>query len=679
MELMNPLIGEVFKEGQLLSDLVDNYTYRPNQVELADVIYKAFLDQEFLIAEAGTGVGKTYAYLVPAVMWALKEGEKVVISTKTKALQQQLLEKDIPNILKLLQAPLKVVEAKGRENYLCWNKYMKILSGRRALNRDEAKFVEQILTWAEQTKTGDKKELGIKADLMKHWWIVAADRKSCAKENCRYHEKCFRLKMIRSMDKAEIIIVNHALLLSDIVVDNGILPEYKYLIIDEAHNIDREAFSRLSNRFSFSEYSDVLKNLYNASFNRGYLPQLQKEYPEKQALIEECIYLVDRSLKLLPQFQNALKSSLNVHNNDQLASILYSSIADDEGFREVFDLYFELIEILNRLIYQLEGLVVDEDLDYVYYVSLLKELGDSLFRIMEEDLASETSLVWAEWLGEEIESLMSSVIEVGSVLNESLYTRLNSLIMLSATITIDEKFDFFINKSGLTEIKNQDRLNTFIGKSPFCYEKQAKMLVIKDLPLPESKDFTDEVAELLKELISITKGRTLVLFTARKQLQSCSDILRPFCEENGIDLLVQNEDGEASHIINAYMINENSILMGLDSFWEGVDLKGELLKYLVIVKLPFKSPSDPFSSAYDKYCKNQGLNTFSAFSLPDAIMRFKQGIGRLIRSEQDNGVVVVLDKRLYTKQYGRSFRDSIPIKNVHNISKYALRTYLQID
>ncbi|NLB87857.1 MAG: hypothetical protein GX790_01325, partial [Syntrophomonadaceae bacterium] len=180
---------------------------------------------------------------------------------------------------------------------------------------------------------------------------------------------------------------------------------------------------------------------------------------------------MDRSLQLLPHFQEALKRCLNTYNYDQIASILYSSIVDDDRFTEVFDIYFELIDILNRLIHQLESLVIDEDLDYVFYLSLLKELGDSLFRIMEEDLTSETSLVWGEWLGEEIDSLMSSVIEVGSVLNESLYAKLNSLIMLSATITIDDKFDFFINKSGLTEIKNQERLNTFIGKSPFCYEK----------------------------------------------------------------------------------------------------------------------------------------------------------------------------------------------------------------
>ena len=189
MEDINPLVSEYFKEGNLLSNLVDNYTYRPNQAELADVIYKTFLDREFLIAEAGTGVGKTYAYLIPAIMWALNESEKVVISTKTKALQEQLIEKDLPNIIKHLNAPVRVAIAKGRENYLCWNKYMKILAGRRAMNPEEAKFVEQILGWAEQTKIGDKKELKIKSELMKHWWIVAADRKSCAKDACHYHDK----------------------------------------------------------------------------------------------------------------------------------------------------------------------------------------------------------------------------------------------------------------------------------------------------------------------------------------------------------------------------------------------------------------------------------------------------------------------------------------------------------
>lgn len=676
MEDINPLVSEYFKEGNLLSNLVDNYTYRPNQAELADVIYKTFLDREFLIAEAGTGVGKTYAYLIPAIMWALNESEKVVISTKTKALQEQLIEKDLPNIIKHLNAPVKVAIAKGRENYLCWNKYMKILAGRRAMNPEEAKFVEQILGWAEQTKIGDKKELKIKSELMKHWWIVAADRKSCAKDACHYHDKCFRLKMIRSLDKAGIIVVNHALLLSDIVVDNSILPEYKYLIIDEAHNIDREAFSRLSNRVSFSEFYDMLKSLYNGNFNRGYLSQLKKEYPEKQGLIDECINLVDKALQLLEKFQISLKKSLNNYHNDQIANVLSSSIVDNERFAEVFDKYFELIEVLNRLIYQLESLLISDDLDYIFFLSLLKELADSLFRIMEEDLNSELSLVWVEWVQEDIGFLASSVIKIGSVLHESLYAKLDSLVMLSATITIDDKFDFFISKSGLTELHNEDRVNTFIGESPFCYDKQAQMLVLNDLPLPDSKDFTNEVALHLKEIITITKGRTLVLFTARKQMRACSDMLRTYCLDNNIELLVQNEDGEATQVINSFMQNENSILMGLDSFWEGLDLKGDLLKCLVIVKLPFKAPNDPFSSACDKYCHSQGLNSFSAFSLPDAIMRFKQGIGRLIRSENDNGVVIVLDKRLYTKGYGKSFRESIPIKNVHNINKHSLRAYL---
>ncbi len=670
MELINPIMSEFFKEDHLLSNLVDDYKYRPDQAQLADVIYKTFIDKEFLVAEAGTGVGKTYAYLVPSIIWAINEAEKVVISTKTKALQQQLVEKDLPNILKTLNVKIKYAEAKGRENYLCWNKYMKILAGRREMSSAEMNFVEKILGWAEKTKTGDKKELVLNSDLMNQWWIVAADRNSCEKDACRHHDKCFRLKMIRSLEKADIIVVNHALLLSDIMVDNSILPPYKYLIIDEAHNLDREAFARLSNRITFSEFRDILKGLYKA-----HLPRLKKEMPENRGLIDECMVLIDRGEELLNKLQKSFTRFIGSKQTEQITSILSEELLEKESFSPVYDGYIETIELFNHLIFQMENLKAD-DSDFLLLSSLLKELADSLFVIMEEDLHNSASLVWLEWKQGELDTLASSVIEVGSVLYDSLYNKLDSLILLSATITVDDKFDFFINKTGLSAIQNDSRLNTFIGQSPFCYEKQAKILVLNDLPQPDSYEFTNEVSSILKEIIHITKGRTLVLFTARKQMKSCAEELRPFAQENNMELLVQNEDGEAVSIINAFVNQENSILMGLDSFWEGVDLKGDLLTCLVIVKLPFKAPNDPLSSAYDKYCRTHGLNTFSTFSLPDAIMRFKQGIGRLIRSESDQGVVIVLDNRLYTKRYGLSFRKSIPIKNVYSINKTALKTFL---
>ncbi len=675
MELSLRDISGYFREDNILSALVKDYIYRPNQAELAERIYSAFIDKEFLVAEAGTGVGKTYAYLIPAILWASDEKEQVVISTRTKALQEQLVEKDIPNITEALKVSIRTIEAKGRENYLCWNKYMQILAGKRPMNQAETKFIEKILTWAERTKTGDKKELLLRSNLMENWWIVAADRKSCLKDTCPYQDKCFRLKMIRSLDKADIIVVNHALLLSDITVDNSILPSYKFLILDEAHHLDQEAFTRLSNRVSFNELRELLKSFSNRNLNKGYLLRLKKELPQEVEVIEEAVLLTDRVTVLLSNLQSELKNSLKSNYNDQRTTIISPQIIENE-FHRIFDIYFELIEILNRLVYQIKSLKVEEA-DFIALVNSLTEISDKLFKIMEEDLSSQENLAWAEWQDGEVETLFSSIINIGEILNKQLYTKLDSLIMLSATMTIDEKFDFFIHKTGLTFVQDKDILQTFIGKSPFSYEKQARMLNLIDLPPPNSHIYTEEITNALKEIISITKGQTLILFTARKQMLACARLLRPFCAAHHLELLVQNEDGEASHIINSFMVKGNSILMGLDSFWEGIDLKGDILTCLVIVKLPFRAPSEPFASAYDKYYRNQGSNSFLNFALPDAVMRFKQGIGRLIRSEKDQGVVIVLDNRLYTKRYGESFKKSIPIKNIFNIEKNQLTMYLK--
>ena len=674
MGLIN--IIDYFKDDNVLASLVDNYTYRPKQALLAEEIYRVFNDNEFLVAEAGTGIGKSYAYLIPAILWAHNEGEKVVISTRTKALQQQLVEKDIPHIKQALKLDIKVAEAKGRENYLCWYKYMQILAGKQSLSPEEAVFVDKILAWAERTKTGDKKELSLKSDIMNKWYLVAADRKSCAKNLCPYTDKCFRLKMIRKLEKAELIIINHALLLSDIVVDNSILPAYEYLIIDEAHHIDKEAFSRLAKRVSFAELEEILNSFnVNKPYKKGLLPKLKKEIPEEIDAIEECIKLTERAKILLADFQEKLKSELNKNNKEQHATVIKNALKD-KLLALVTNAYFELIEVLNRLIFQIESLKVEEaDLLIVY--SLLKDNVDYFYGIMEEDIEDNEAIVWVEWYRGEIKSIISSKISIGSILNTSLYKKLKTLILLSATITIDGKFDYFINKSGLAELEDLDRLNTFISESPFDYDKNAKMLVVTNLPPPDSIAYIKEITSTLLEIISVTKGKTLILFTSRKQMLDCASLLRPHCEKKGINLLVQNEDGEATNLLDMFMLNENSVLLGLDSFWEGIDLKGEILTYLVIVKLPFRAPNDPFSEANNKHYTNQNLKSFVNFALPDAVMRFKQGTGRLIRSENDTGVVIVLDERLNTKGYGKSFLNSIPIKKIHYINKDSLNSYLE--
>lgn len=283
---------------------------------------------------------------------------------------------------------------------------------------------------------------------------------------------------------------------------------------------------------------------------------------------------------------------------------------------------------------------------------------------MEEDVGTEEKIVWIEVDGMKAVGISSSHVRIGDVLETKLYSKLQSLIMLSATLSIEDKFDYFIEKNGLNNFKQMERVNFLLEKSPFDYQKQACLYIVNDMPDPQNQDFSQTVAQVLKELLSAEKGRAMVLFTAKKGMSEVSQFIRPFCEKNGILLLVQNEDGGFGVLMEEYAREKNAVLMGLDTFWEGVDLKGDLLKLLVVVKLPFRSLAEPYSSAGDKYFRLQNRNSFSNFLLPDAAVRFKQGVGRLIRSETDRGTVVVLDNRLVRKAYGKVFRNSIPITNI---------------
>jgi len=282
---------------------------------------------------------------------------------------------------------------------------------------------------------------------------------------------------------------------------------------------------------------------------------------------------------------------------------------------------------------------------------------------MEEDLGSEAKIVWLETEQEQAIGICSSHVRIGEVLENKLYDKLSSLIMLSATLSIEDKFDYFIEKVGLSEYLAAERLDLLLKKSPFDYQNQACLYILNDMPDPQHLDFSPNVARVLMDLLTVARGRTMVLFTARKGLREVSQLLRPFCKQKGIPLLVQNEDGSFGTLMEEYARENNAVLMGLDTFWEGVDLKGDLLTLLVVVKLPFRSLAEPYSSAGDKYFRLQHRNSFSNFLLPDAAVRFKQGVGRLIRSETDRGIVVVLDNRLSAKAYGKVFLNSIPIKN----------------
>jgi ATP-dependent DNA helicase DinG len=669
--------------GGIMENNFPDFHFRSQQLLLAENISSAFINDGFLLAEIGTGVGKTFAYLIPAILWALESKTKVVISTRTKALQQQIVDRDLPELTRIMKTRIKYAEAKGRENYLCWNKYMQILAGRKMHSKNEQDFVQALLVWAEKTRSGDRKELDLSSEAMQNWPIISADRNSCLREQCRYQDKCFRMKMIRNINKADIVVVNHALLLSDVLIENrekSILPDYEYLIIDEAHTFIKESFDRLSYRLALNEIMPLLTALHEKTRGRGrkgYLLHLKVTYPHLSVLITESSSLTDRALSLTGDFFNCLSLAAVYNDSYSFHHVIKPQEQHRPAFEKAIDVYRDWKSNSNLLIDKLqaiqEELSGEEDGPELFgMLSLLRGISDTACLIMEESLQREDGICWLEYDRGRVVALCSSPIYTGDSLDEKLYRNLNTLVMLSATMTVDNSFNNFINRSGLDWYAKDGRLDTLMETSPFDYENNAALYIVEDMPDPASTRFGVELQRVLEEIILASGGRTMVLFTARKQMEEAADFLRPVLEAHDLQLLVQNQDGEFASLMDGFKNNERAVLMGLETFWEGIDLKGDLLKCLVIVKIPFRSPADPYCTAWDKYYRSQNMNSFEYFMLPDATIRLKQGVGRLIRSESDRGIVVVLDTRLIHKKYGQLMQNSLPLTNIAAINSKQL-------
>jgi ATP-dependent DNA helicase DinG len=665
--------------GGSMERILPGFKNRGEQVRLAEEVSRAFTDEMFLMAEVGTGVGKTFGYLVPSIIWAVTQKEKVVVSTRTKALQQQITEKDLPDLQQVLEFSFNFAEAKGRENYLCWNKYQKIIGGKLRLDEPEEQFVTAILSWAERTRTGDRKELAISGDLMTNWGVVASDRKSCLNSECRYRDKCFRLKMMRSLDKADIIIVNNALLFADMMVDNSVLPEYHYLVLDEAHTFNREAFDKLSNHFSLYETMELYRWLLNDK-GKGYLQYLKTRFPHIAPIISDITGLVESGMELTKKFFISISEEIRYPQDFSYTHIMENRNRELRWYDLAVPLYQNwrnnhnlLIKKIEDIAHELEG---EDEPELAAVQASMMEVGEKLYYLMEEDIGGEKKISWIEYDKGQAIAICSSVIDIGELIDNLLYQKLKSLIMVSATLTIEDKFKHFLDKNGLNFYAEQGRSFSLLEKSPFDYQKNACLYIMGDMPDPTSEKFEEASKWAIDDIIACTGGRTMVLFTSRKQLLETAAFLRPRCEENNIKLLVQYEDGSFGTLINEFVSCSNAILMGVETFWEGIDLKGDVLKCLVIVKIPFRSPTDPYCSAADKYCRSLRCNSFMNFMLPDATIRFKQGVGRLIRSEDDRGAVVVLDTRLINRKYGQVLINSIPIKNVRTSSRADIKIML---
>jgi len=685
---MEKQIGLLLGEDGIMQHNFPDFRYRCEQLLLAENILTSFVDDGFLLAEAGTGVGKTFAYLIPAIMWAQEARAKVVVSTRTKALQQQITDRDLPDLLKIMNSRIKYAEAKGRENFLCWNKYEQIRAGKKNLPDEAIDFFQSMLVWAENTRSGDRKELELSSEMMQHWPIVAADRTSCLRDQCRHQDKCFRLKMIRNVHKADLIIVNHALLLADMLIENrekSILPDYEYLIVDEAHTFIRESFEQLSLRFGYFDIKQLLGALYEkgrGKVRRGYLLHLMSAYPQLSSLISEATTFADQVSHLAGDFFQWFDKVAKYEDNYSFHHVLKPHERKRPAFVHAQQVFAELEKAMRQLIEKLtalhEEMAESEDaIELFGILAALSEIRQSALTIMEENIDRLDAICWLEYERGRVVAICSSPIYTGDSLDKILYQKMNTLVMLSATMTVNNSFENFINRSGLQWYAQDGRLNTMIESSPFDYEHNAALYIVEDMPDPASNRFGTELQRMLAEILLASGGRTMVLFTARKQLEETAEFLRPLLQANDLKLLVQNQDGEFASLMDAFTSSENTVLMGLETFWEGIDLKGELLKCLVIVKIPFRSPADPYCTAWDKYYQQQRKNSFEHFMLPDAAIRLKQGVGRLIRSETDRGIVLVLDTRLIYKKYGQVLQNSLPLTNITAIKSNQLSAFIK--
>jgi predicted DnaQ family exonuclease/DinG family helicase len=668
----------MFEEGGLVAQQFAGYEYRPQQVEMMQRVGEAFNEGQHLLVEAGTGTGKSLAYLLPAAYYAVINGRHVVISTNTINLQDQLYLKDIPDLQAILPLEFKAALLKGRNNYLCLRR-LAYLRRQPDLSVDDMRVLVKILVWLPGTTTGDKAELNLMGEENLVWARLSAEDESCDPNLCPHADRCFFYHARRRAEEAHLIVVNHSLLLSDMLTENRVLPRYQHLIIDEAHHLEDVATNQLSFQVNQNRMLGVLKDLMQSTDRKEY--GLLHELPnrlrgssipshiqtEVEGFLGEARQEVETSRRRVYNFFNVLTFFLDEHQRpgsqyDQRIR-LTSGVRVQPAWSEVEiaweDLSKGLRVIGDRLEYLYKGLLDLEDYGIVDYEDLMQELSSKLHQVqqlreeMEAIIAQPVAegIYWASISAEDgTITLRAAPLHVGEQLENQLFTDKECLILTSATLRTGYDCSYIRERLNLWEAEELT-----IG-SPFDYVSSTLLYIPTDIPEPGQSYYQKTVEEALASLGRATKGRTIVLFTSYSQLRATHGaISRPLGDE-GIAVLGQGIDGSRRNLLDNLKTNPETVILGTRSYWEGIDVVGEALSCLVIARLPFPVPNDPIFAARSETFEDP----FNQYAVPQAVLRFRQGFGRLIRSKTDRGVVVLLDKRVLTKFYGKAFLEAIP-------------------
>ncbi len=633
-----------FLPGGPISKVLDGFEPRPGQVEMAEEVADALHEGGRLVAEAGTGVGKSMAYLVPAILTGIERGVPPVVSTHTISLQEQLVGKDIPLLRKIMPEGCRPVLVKGRGNYVCLRRLNATSHGSLStLFPADAgpRELERIAAWASKAREGSKSELDF-VPSQAAWSQVQCESGACLGAECPFSGKCFFLAARKRVFSATLLVVNHSLLLSDLVVrkaSRGILPDYDSLIIDEAHTLEQASDEILGTDVSNFAVRMALDALYSPSADRGLFSA-----PECRSARME----VERARESADRFFSALDSMLE-RSEDASLRIRAGEIGNS------------LIPVLTAL-GATAGLMASasSDSDSGLELKLMQErLADIAARIADvASASSESHAYWIERRGREgrVISLRSAPLRAGDLLSEMLFSRLRTAVLTSATLSIpsQDPFAFFAGRVGL------DRYRARTFASPFDFEKQAVLYLSRRMPDPNHPGYTSAVAEKVRDHLLRSGGKAFVLFTSYGLMRQVAEILKPFFAGRPYSVFIQGEDLQRTAMLQRFRDEIDSVLLGTSSFWEGVDVKGESLSNVIITRLPFSVPTHPLTQARIERIRSDGGEPFVEYSLPEAVIRLRQGFGRLIRTSTDTGSVVILDPRILTKRYGSVFLSALP-------------------